>query len=220
MSTFKKISALILGSSTLLAANAFAYEAGDFVLRGGTATVDTKSKSDDLDQMAGAQVSAGTDTQFGISGTYMFTENWGLELIAATPFSHDLEGEGALDGVDIGSVKHLPPTVSAQYFFMGNDSKWQPYLGAGLNYTTFFSGKTSSTLSSMGYKNLQLDDSFGLSAQAGVDYNINENWGINLTVMYADIGTTATLKGAGVADLTVDYDLDPMVYRLNAVYKF
>ncbi len=182
----KKASILLLSSlgSMSLAGQAFAYDASDWTLRFGTATVDPVSESDDLDQLAGAQVSADTDTQLGFSGTYMFTSNWGIEILAATPFSHDTEGKGTvIDGQDIGSVKHLPPTVSAQYFFLDAQSQWQPYVGLGLNYTTFFSEEAGDGAKAIGYDKLELDDCFGLAASFGVDYNFTENWGINASIM-------------------------------------
>ena len=222
MKTLKTISALVLGSSTLLAVNASAFDAGDFVLRAGTVTVSAQDESDNLvGAFSDSTVTVDDDTQIGISGTYMFTDKIGLEVLAATPFSHDITGaSGTLNGADIGSVKHLPPTVSAQYFFMGAKSQWQPYIGLGLNYTTFFSEKVGSDAAAAGVTSIELDDSFGIAASAGIDYMINDNWGINASLMYATISTTATLKAGAATAATVDYDLDPMVYRLNAVYKF
>ena len=211
-------SALLLTSAMVLSTPTMAYEAGDILMRVGTATVAPESTSDDVDQMAGAQASANDNTQLGISGTYMVTNNIGVEVLGATPFTHKLTGKGGLDGVNIGEVKHLPPTVSAQYYFMDSQSALQPYVGAGLNITVFFDEKVHSDLNAS-YQKLDLDESVGLAVQAGIDYNINDEMFINASAMYAKIGTTATLEGTA-GTLTVDYDLDPMVYRVNFGYKF
>jgi len=216
-----KIKATILTlSGTLLALPmaASAYEKGDILLRVGTATVDPDSKSDDIDQVAGAQVSANNETQLGISGTYMLSDKLGIEVLAATPFSHDIKGLGGLAGTDIGEIKHLPPTISAQYYFLGGNGKFQPYVGAGLNYTIFFSEDVDAGLLAS-YNKLKLDNSIGLAAQIGADYQINKQWFLNASAMYADIDTDATLSGPA-GTLTVDYDLDPWVYRVNVGYKF
>ena len=125
-----------------------------------------------------------------------------------------------MGGADIATIKHLPPTLSAQYYFLGSQNSFKPYVGAGLNYTVFFDEDAGAGARGLGYDDIDLDDSFGLAAQIGFDYQLNENWMLNASVMYADINTTATLKGDGVDNLTVDYDLDPMVYRLNAGYRF
>jgi len=218
----KKLNApvLLISSAMLLSAPAMAYEAGDILLRVGTASVNPEKKSDDLDQIAGAQVSANDNTQLGISATYMITDNIGVEILGASPFTHDIKGKGGLAGADIGEVKHLPPTISAQYYFLDKTSAIQPYVGGGLNITVFFDEKTGSDVEALGYDELSLDESYGLAVQAGIDYNINENMFVNASAMYAQIGTTATLSGPTAADLTVDYDLDPMVYRVNFGYKF
>jgi len=216
----KKLNApvLLISAAMLSSAPTMAYEAGDILMRVGTASVNPEKKSDDLDQVAGAQVSANDNTQLGISGTYMITDQIGVEVLGASPFTHKIKGKGALAGTDVGEVKHLPPTVSAQYYFMDKTSAIQPYVGGGLNITVFFDEKVDSDLSGS-YQNLDLDESYGLAVQAGIDYIINENMFVNASAMYAKIGTTATLEGTA-GELTVDYDLDPMVYRVNFGYKF
>ncbi len=216
----KKLNApvLLITTAMLTSAPAMAYEAGDILMRVGTASVNPENTSNDVDQIAGAQASANDNTQLGISGTYMITNKIGVEVLGATPFTHKLKGKGGLAGVNIGEVKHLPPTISAQYYFMDNESALQPYVGGGLNITVFFDEKVDSDLNGA-YQKLDLDESVGLAVQAGVDYNINENMFVNASAMYAKIGTTATLEGSA-GKLTVDYDLDPMVYRVNFGYKF
>ncbi len=73
--------------------------------------------------------------------TWMATDNVGVELLAATPFRHHV---GTKPTGDIATVSHLPPTLMAQYF---GDAKSavRPYIGAGINYTTFFNEKFNDT---------------------------------------------------------------------------
>lgn len=220
----KKVNAIALAVSAAILAlpmAASAYEKGDILLKFGAATVVPDDKSDDLKEIAGEAVSADNETQLGISGTYMLSEKLGLEVLAATPFTHKITADGGtLDGASIGEIKHLPPTVSAQYYFLGGKGKFQPYVGAGLNYTIFFHEKVGADAKSLGYNKLKLDNSMGLAAQIGVDYQINNKWFLNASAMYIDIDTDATLKGPDATTLHVDYNLDPMVYRLNVGYKF
>jgi outer membrane protein len=221
MNTVKGIVLAISAALLAVPMAASAYNAGDKLVKFGAASVNPESLSDDIDQAPGEAVTADDEVQFGISGTYMLSSKVGVELLAASPFSHDITAKGgALDGADIGSIKHLPPTLSAQYYFLGSQSKFKPYVGAGLTYTTFFSEDIGSGAKGLGYDDIELDDSFGLSAQIGFDYQVSDKWLLNASAMYADIDTTATLKGDDVANLTVDYDLDPVVYRLNLGYKF
>ena len=219
-----KVNALVLAVSTavlIAPMSASAYENGDLLLKFGAASVNPKSTSDDIAQIPGQAVSADSNVQVGLSGTYMLSNKLGIEVLAASPFNHAIEAKGGgLAGASIGTIKHLPPTISAQYYFMGSSQKFKPYVGAGVNYTIFFSEETGVDIEGLGYNKLKLDNSLGLAAQVGFDYQINEKWLLNASAMYADIDTKATLSGDGVDNLEVDYDLDPMVYRINAVYKF
>lgn len=83
---------------------------------------------------AGTAATLDSDTQLGLNFAYMLTDQLGVELLAATPFSHDIGTKG-LGGLKLGSVKHLPPTLSLVYYPLDSKSAFQPYVGAGINYT-------------------------------------------------------------------------------------
>ena len=207
-------------------------KAGDIIARVGLTNVDPKQDNGDLDltqlALGKYQVDVDDDTQVGVTGVYMFTDNIGLELLASLPFEHDI----SVNGVQVGSTKHLPPTLSLQYHFnSGGDV--HPYLGLGLNYTTFFSedGNGADVGSILGNPALngatvddfELDDSFGYALQAGVDFMINERTMINFDVRYADIdadidelkvGGVGTVKNVGEAEI------DPVIISLALGYKF
>ncbi|MCO4759351.1 MAG: outer membrane beta-barrel protein, partial [Oceanospirillaceae bacterium] len=125
--------------------------------------------------------------------------------LAATPFKHNITANGA----KIGDTKQLPPTLSLQYYPMDTQSALQPYVGVGVNYTTFFSEE--STLG-----NLKLDDSWGLAAQAGVDYAVSDNVVLNAAVWYIDIDSDASLNGADIGTV----EIDPWVYMVGVGYKY
>ncbi|NWO05951.1 MAG: outer membrane beta-barrel protein [Alteromonadaceae bacterium] len=218
-----------------------AYEAGDFVGRVGAVTVDPNSSSSNLNSNAlgevpGAEVSVDSDTQLGLRATYMFTNSIGLGILGATPFKHDIEGDGsALGGTGkLAETKHLPPTITVQFFPMPSGSKFQPYVGVGVNYTNFFEEKTTTTLTTtydavagnpgIDSTDIKLDDSFGLAAEIGADYMITDNVGLNAAVWYADIDTEATINayagGAKADSSTIDVDIDPWVYMVGVSYKF
>jgi outer membrane protein len=215
MNTVKGIVLAVSSALFVLPMAASAYDKGDIVVKFGAASVSPASSSDEISP--DLSVTADDEVQLGISGTYMVSDKLGLELLAATPFSHELTFKGT--SAKVGSIKHLPPTLSAQYYFMGSKSKFKPYVGAGVNYTVFFDEEVGSAVSDA-YSDLDLDDSVGLSAQVGFDYQINNKWMLNASAMYIDINTTATLSGDDIEDLEVDYDLDPMVYRLNVGFTF
>ena len=110
MNTVKGIALALSSALVALPMAASAYDAGDVLIKFGAASVNPESESNDIDQLAGESVSVDSNVQLGVSGTYMFSEYLGVELLAATPFSHDITGEGSvIGGADIGSIKHLPP---------------------------------------------------------------------------------------------------------------
>jgi len=207
----------ILAAAVMVAAPAVqAYEAGDFIGRVGAATVAPDASSDPITNVAAdARVDVDNDTQLGLTLSYMLTDQIGLGVLAATPFSHDIKGAGALASAGkVAETKHLPPTVTLQYFPMPSGSKLQPYVGAGVNYTVFFDEETAGALAGT---DIELDDSFGLAAEAGVDYMITENVGVNAAIWYIDIDTEAKIQAA---NQTVDVEIDPLVYMVGVSYKF
>lgn len=187
----------------MLSPAANAHEKGDWLLRVGVGHVDPKSDNGDI-----ASVDSGTALVF--NGTYFFTPNVGFEILAATPFSHDIEL--AADGTKVGEVKHLPPTFSLQYHF-DTAGAFNPYVGAGLNYTLFFDEDTEGPLAGT---SLKLDDSIGLAAQLGADIEVSETISLNFDVRWIDINTDAELDGAALEEV----EIDPVVYSLTAVWEF
>ena len=189
-----------------------------WIFRGTIAQV---SPNDDSGAVLGNDgVSVGSGTGLGLSLTYMLDSHWGIEILAATPFTHDITGTGALAGLDIGETKHLPPTVSALYHW-GEETIY--HVGAGINYTKFFEEKTSNALTdALGATStaLKLDASTGLSVQFGFDTPINEDWSLSGTVYYKDIDTTADVYVNGAVAASVDVQIDPIVWTLGVSTRF
>ena len=231
-----RISKYLLAAAALLAlavSPAMAYEKGTWILRAGVGTV--APDSDNLtipDFPAGglnAVVEVDDGTSLVLSGTYMFTENWAFDILAAYPFNHDINiavidtlppGGVAVPSFKAAETDHLPPTFSIQYHFLP-DATFQPYVGAGLNYTTFFSTDVTSDLVAVGVDRLDLDDSFGLALQLGADWNFNNNWLINFDFRWINIESDATLSGPALPTPYTDtVTIDPYVYSISIGYRF
>jgi outer membrane protein len=180
-----------------------AMDQGDWLIRAGVTNVDPKSNNHDV-------VSVDSATSVTFNFTYMMTANWGVEVLAAYPFEHDIY---LVDGPKVGSTKHLPPTVSLQYHF-APASTFQPYVGFGVNYTYFFSENTTGALQGV---NLNLDDSWGLAGEVGADIMLNEQWFLNLSARWIDIDTKAKLDGE---ELPGTIKIDPFVYGANIGFRF
>lgn len=206
-----------------------AFEAGDIIVRAGAITVDPHEDSGSLKfdgaAAAGTKATLDSDTQLGLNFAYMLTNNIGIELLAATPFSHEVGVKGLGGGLDgkLGDIKHLPPTLSVVYYPLDSKSTVQPYVGLGLNYTTFFQEDLASTRTAQGFSNLDLDDSFGLAAQVGADFMLSDNIMLNAQLRWIDIDTEATVDGPSaltIGKTKVDVDVDPWVYMVGLGYKF
>jgi len=205
------IPALAMAATLAITAQqAGAVQKGDWLLRFGLVNVSPNDGSDASSSLGLPADAIGVEdnTQLYINATWMFTDNLGLDILGATPFTHDI----TLNGTKAGETKHLPPTVGIQYHFTPK-SNVRPYVGAGINYTTFFSESTTGPLAGT---DLSLDDSWGLAAQVGVDVDINKNWFFNADLRYMNIETTATIAGAG----SVDVQINPWVYSLGVGTRF
>ena len=192
------LAALVFGAT----AAAQAQDTDRWIWRAGVHNVDPKSDNHDV-----VNVDSAAMLTFG--ATYLFAPNWGVEVLAALPFEHDINLNG---GGKVAETKHLPPTVSLQYHFNPNGTV-RPYVGAGVNYTLFFSEKTRGALAD---SKLELDPSFGLAAQAGLDVSIGSDWFVNLDVRRMDIDSDAKLDGSNLGTV----EIDPLVYGLSIGRRF
>lgn len=218
-STLKSLLLATTTATLMTSTAAMAYEAGDILVKGGLAIVSPDDKTTATTFGAGTGASVDSNGQLGLTLTYMYTDNIGVELLAATPFNHNISGTGGLGGnAKIADTKHLPPTLTINYYPMDSNSPIQPYIGAGVNYTHFFDEQTAGAIAGT---NIDLDNSWGLAAHAGVDYELDENWSLNASVWYIDIETTATVTTtAGAFVGSLDVEIDPMVYMVGVSYKF
>jgi len=174
---------------------------GDFTLGVGVGYVAPKSSNGTL---AGLAATVGENAQPTFTAEYFFLDNWGIELLAATPFTHDVY----LAGAYAATVKHLPPTLSVNYHFP-TQTALKPFAGVGVNYTTFFD-----ETSPLGV--LRLDDSFGVAVHAGLDYQISDTGALRVDVRWIDINSDVTLNGAYIGQA----EIDPVVWGISYVHRF
>ncbi|MCL1093318.1 outer membrane protein OmpW [Shewanella kaireitica] len=200
--------------TTGFTSSALAHQAGDIIVRAGVAAVTPNESSPVVADIA--EFSVSNNTQLGLNFGYMLTDNIGIELLAATPFSHDIS-LGSLG--KIAETKHLPPTLVAQYYFGNANSKLRPYVGVGVNFTNFFDNEFTQEAKDLGLSELSLSNSWGVAAQVGIDYQMNDNWLINASVWYAQISTDVTFN-LGDAPQNVETDIDPWVYMVSVGYTF
>ncbi|WP_299224239.1 OmpW family outer membrane protein [uncultured Psychroserpens sp.] len=161
------------------------------------------SPGDDID---GADVDISTTFVPELDFSYFLNRNLALELILATT-KHEVEIE---NGADLGYVWLLPPTLNFQYHFYAEDFK--PYVGAGINYTIFYSADPGD-LNAIDYEN-----TVGFSLQAGVDYNLNDKWFLNLDIKKLLLKTDVTPNNDSASKAEVE--INPLVVGLGLGLKF
>jgi len=156
--------------------------------------------------------------------TYYLNKNWSLELILATT-KHDVNTTSsdltAVSGpasanVDLGSVWLLPPTLLLQYNFDGNTFK--PYVGAGINYTIFYSVDQGNTITDVSY-----DNTFGFAFQFGVDYDLNDKWFLNFDAKYLLLNTDVTVDASNLAaglSIPAEVDINPFIIGVGLGLRF
>ena len=147
--------------------------------------------------------------------TYYFTKNIAAELILGTT-PHKVRGTEALDKTQIGKTWLLPPTLTLQYHFT-DFGAFKPYVGAGVNYT-FFLGTSPARVANGGttITQFKLDNAFGLALQAGADYMVTKNWGLNVDVkklwLRSDFTANNTLTGKAT--------IDPWLVGVGVTYRY
>lgn len=215
----RQVGIALLGAG-VLASPAHA-EAGDVYLRlRGILVAPNEQSGSILPGFPGEEVSIDNSVMPEVDVTWMATDHIGFELIAATT-KHSASGKTGTTGSigKLASTWVLPPTLTVQYHPVA-DGPVRPYVGAGLNYTAFYSEKASNGLeAAVGPTSVSMSDSWGWAAQAGVDVDLNEKLFLNLDVKYLDIDTTATLRTTAAGTQKVRVNLDPLVFGVGLGFR-
>lgn len=157
--------------------------------------------------------------------TYFFTNNIAAELILGTT-KHNVNTTGsnlsAIGGasaanVDLGSVWLLPPTLTVQYHFLP-DRLVKPYVGAGVNYTIFYSVDQGPTVQDVKY-----DNAFGFATQVGLDYKLSDKFFLNLDAKYIFLKTDVHVDASNLAtglNIPATVDINPFLIGCGVGMKF
>ena len=175
---------------------------GQWMVRAGAHNVDPSKTSSTL----AGDVDVDSKVGFTFNVDYTFCKNFTVDLLAALPFTHDIK----LDGTKIGSTQHLPPVLSLQYHPL-TDSKFDPFVGAGINYTMFFNSTTDFAGVSLDLKN-----TVGYAFQGGLDYKIDKHWRVGADLRYIQIEPTVYVGGTDIGKVKID----PYVYGATLGYSF
>lgn len=159
--------------------------------------------------------------------SYYLTKNIAAELILALGSKHDVKVSGDSMGVignqNLGEVNLLPPTLTLQWHFRP-DQTFDPYLGAGVNYTHMLDRNLKFKSGATAGDKIKIDsDSWGFVAQAGFDINLKDGWLINADVKYVTVDTDVKWKGtlSGGQWTKIDsLDINPWVFGIGIGKRF
>ena len=192
--------AALLAAGTVTGAMAQSSGEGAWMVRARAVNLDMSNKDS-----TGLGLVVNNKTIPEVDVTYFLTPNVAAELILTVPQKQTVYS----NGVSIGTFKHLPPTLLAQYHFTGLQG-YRPYVGVGINYTDI------SKVSLLGGAVTLDQDSWGGALQAGVDIALDRNWSINLDVKKVYIKTRVYSGGANAGTLR----LDPVLAGVGIGYRF
>lgn len=208
---------------------AAAYETGEWVVRGGALYMSPQVSNFVVQSAPGGPdiypvaIDFSNETQLGINATYMISDNVGAQVLTATPFYYSIVRTSITDpdamNATPGYVYASPFSISLQLYFMDAGARTQPYVGLGANYTTFYNPKVSGAQNDA-IENLEVDDTWGLSFEVGIDVAIDEHWVVNAAAWYISSETQVSFSDYDDNWTIDDVDLNPLAFMLGVGYRF
>ena len=170
--------------------------------------------------ISGIGVPPGADAEVGAANTLLltyeraFTPNLGLELVLGIPprIHAKATGTTAFLGDDVLSAKNVAPTLLLTWHFGQPGDTWRPYVGAGLNYTRFTGVRSKLA------DDVEMSDSLGWAAHAGIDYRINDQFGLFASIGASKVKSDLVARGSTVLKTTIDFR--PTTYSAGLSYRF
>ena len=209
----KNLRLFVLAAATL---TGVAAQAQDSTLKVGVIRYDAHSKTNGV---TGVGIPPGADAEVGDASTllltyeYAFTPKVGVELVLGVPPKIKAKATGSVAFLgDVLTARNVSPTLLVNWHAGDPGDAFRPYLGLGLNYTTFKNVTTP-----YGW-DVKLGDSMGFAVQAGADYAFSKNWGLFASFGRAQVKSKLVATGAVVLQSTIDFR--PRTYAIGASYRF
>ena len=166
----------------------------------------------------------------GLALTHFFTDNIAVTADMGIPPKFKLNGTGTLSALgELGNAKQWSPAIVAKYFFGDAESKFRPFIGAGVTYVWYSDVQLSRSLQTQlagatASATADLSSSWAPVANIGASYNFDKNWSVSLSVSYIPLKTdadiTGTTAGGTVIKAKTSLTVDPLVTFLSVGYRF
>lgn len=196
-STLALATVLLLAGGSALAQD---FKAGDLLVRARAVHLDSSNKDS-----TGLGLTIDNKTLPEVDFSYFFTPNLAAELVLTVPQKQTVSSNGTA----IGTLKHLPPTLTLQYHF-NTASGIKPYVGAGVNYTRF------SSVNLLGGAATIDRNSWGGALQVGVDIPLSKDLYLNFDVKKVYIQTDVFAGGARAGT----FKIDPVLVGVGLGWRF
>jgi outer membrane protein len=156
------------------------------------------------------------------------TPNFDVELTAGYPPLQKTVGKGPAtlgsapyNGQVIATARWVAPTVLFEYVFFDPGATFRPYIGAGVNYTTFYDRDSTAAgdAASGGPTKLSLTRSVGPVGTAGLAWNLGSNWHMYGSYSISRVNTDLTADTAGIIR-TTHIKFGPQALVVSLGYSF
>jgi outer membrane protein len=143
-------------------------------------------------------------------------------------FLAKIKGSGAAtvgsvpyDGQVISSARWISPTLLVEYNFLPVTAKLRPYIGVGVNYTTFYDRDSTAAgnAASGGPTRISLTASVGPAVTGGVTYRISDHWAMHASYGWSQVKTHFTGDTDGF-ERTSHISFSPQALIVSGGYSF
>ena len=126
-----------------------------------------------------------------------------------------------LVGLVVAGVRQWAPTLFLNYKFGDKTETLRPWVGVGINHTTFKSSTNvvGNELYHDGAVRVKLSDSTGLAFQTGVTYQFDQNWSLQASWMTAAVKHNLTTY-TDHSSQKATYRFHPSVFAAVVAYSF
>lgn len=157
------------------------------------------------------------------------TNHFSVELAVGAPPLTKTKGKGPAmlapgvpyNGQVIVTARWLAPTVLLTYSFFDESAALRPYIGAGINYTRFYSRQSTyyGDLASGGPTRIDLTTSVGPAATVGLSYRLTRHFSLYGSISASEVDSDLKANTAGVIRRS-HISFGPRAAVLAAGYSF
>jgi outer membrane protein len=192
-------------------------------------TYDTKA-----DDLSGPYVPPGVNIKLKDVVTPYFayirtlTDHFSLELAMGAPPLTKTVGKGPatlgsvpFNGETIVTARWLAPTLLLNYTFLDDSYRFRPYIGAGINYTKFYSRQSTAAGNAIGGgpTSISLTSSVGPAGTIGVSCRVARHFYVYASASASEVDSDLTANTAGVIRKT-HVSFGPRALVVSAGYSF